>query len=187
MNLPDINGLEIMRKLRDISPQTRIIMMTGSEITDEVMDAVRENAHCLISKPFDLAHVKTLVDRILSMGKPPFTGKDSVAASSGITSLRWISDDTRKHRRKPIANTITCYCVAPHGDGIVTLVTANMLDISEAGMGITTTCKLQPGYLIRLSDAPIIGRGVVRWSSYSPVTSTYRAGIQFVSPENIPH
>ncbi|HUL01344.1 MAG TPA: response regulator [Nitrospirota bacterium] len=186
MHLPDINGLEIMKKLRDVSPQTRIIMMTGSEITDAIMKAVHENAHCLISKPFELEEVKALVERVLSMGRCP-SGQDCVIDSGSISSLQWISDNTRKHQRKPIANSITCYAVAPHGDGTAMLVTANIIDISEAGMGILTKCKLQPGHLIRLSDAPIHGRGVVRWSASAEAMGTYRAGIQFMSPENVPH
>ncbi len=185
MHLPDINGLEIMKMLRDVSPQTRIIMMTESGITDAIMKEVRENAHCLISKPFELEQVKALVGRVLSMGKNPHQ-EDSIAAESEMSSLQWISDDNRKHRRKPIANSITCYAVAPHGDMTATLVTANILDISETGMGIVTDCKLQPGYLIRLSDAPVHGRGVVRWSEDAGAVAAYRAGIQFVSPENVP-
>lgn len=186
MHLPDINGLEIMRKLRDVSPQTRIIMMTGSEITDEIMKAVRENAHCLISKPFELEQVKALVVRVLSTGKR-LPQEDSVATEGGISSLQWISDDNRKHQRKPIDNSITCYAVAPHSDVTATLVNANILDISETGMCILTDCKLQTGHIIRLSDAPIHGRGVVRWSDHASTMAAYRAGIQFVSPENIPH
>jgi CheY-like chemotaxis protein len=185
MHLPDINGLEIMKMLRDVSPQTRIIMMTGSEITDSIMKEVRENAHCLISKPFELDQVKALANRVLSMGKD-LHGENSRAAESGMSSLHWISDDTRKHQRKPISNRITCFAVAPHGDMTATRITANILDISETGMGIVTNCKLQPGHLIRLSDAPIHGRGVVRWSEKDDAMATYRAGIQFVAPENVP-
>lgn len=185
MHLPDINGLEIMKMLRDVSPRTRIIMMTESGITDTIMKEVRENAHCLISKPFELEQVKALVGRVLSMGKNPHR-EDSIAAESGMSSLQWISDDNRKHQRKPIANSITCYAVAPHGDMAATLVTADILDISETGMGIVTDCKLQPGYFIRLSDAPVHGRGVVRWSEDAGAKAAYRAGIQFVSPENVP-
>ncbi|HUL01101.1 MAG TPA: response regulator [Nitrospirota bacterium] len=186
MHLPDINGLEIMKMLRDVSPQTRIIMMTGSEITDAIMKEVRENAHCLISKPFELELVKTLVDQVVSTGKRR-PREDSLATDSEVSSLQWISDDNRKHQRKPIANSITCYAVAPHGDMTALVVTANILDISETGMGIVTDCKLQPGHIIRLSDAPIHGRGVVRWSVYADTMAAYRAGIQFVSPENVPH
>ncbi len=187
MHLPDINGLDIMKKLRDVSPQTRIIMMTGSEITDAIIKAVRENAHCLISKPFELEQVKKLAGWVLSIGKHP-AGEDSVAAGYGIPSVHWVCDDTRKHPRKPITNKITCYAVAPHDDDrTATLVSASIVDVSEAGMGILTDHKLQPGHFIRLSEAPVHGRGVVRWSEYSDAMAAYRAGIQFVSPDNIPH
>jgi CheY-like chemotaxis protein len=186
MHLPDINGLEIMRMLRDVSPKTRIVMMTGSEITDAIMEAVRNNAHCLISKPFELEQIKALVMRILTIAKG-VRNDENLATNNGQSCLQWISDDSRKHQRKPFANNITCYAVAPHGDMMATLVTANIVDISETGMGILTECKLQPGHLIRLSDASIHGRGVVRWSVYADAMSAFRAGIQFVSPENIPH
>jgi len=187
MNLPDISGLEIMRLLRDVSPQTRIIMMTGSEITDTMLEAVRENAHCLLSKPFDLAQVKALVSKILSMRSPHPCHAENLLAQGGASSLQWISDDTRKHQRKPITNCITCYAVAPHGEMAAKLINADILDISESGMGILTDCQLQPGHLIRLSDAPIHGRGVVRWSIYVDTKAAYRAGVQFVSPEHVPY
>ena len=61
MHLPGIDGLEIMKKHRDIFPPTRIIMMTGSEISDTIMQDVRENAHGLISKPYELDQVKAVV------------------------------------------------------------------------------------------------------------------------------
>lgn len=186
IHLPDINGLEIMKTLRDVSPNTRIITMTGGEITDTIMEAVRKNAHCLISKPFELEQIKFLVGLVLSIGKHP-PQEDSVAADCGISSLHWICDDNRKHPRKQITNSITCYTIAPHGDMTATLVSANILNISETGIGILADCKLQTGHLIRLSDSLIQGRGVVRWSVYADAMTAYRAGIQFVSPENIPH
>jgi DNA-binding NarL/FixJ family response regulator len=185
IHLPDINGLEIMKMLRNVSPQTRIIMMTGGEITDAIMSEVRENAHCLISKPFELEQVKALANRILSMGTRPREG--SVSAESGVSSLHWIRDDNRRHERKPLSNNITCYAVAPHGDVTAALITADILDISETGMGILTDCILQPGDLIRLIDTPIQGRGVVRWSEYADAVEAYRVGIQFVSRENVPY
>jgi DNA-binding NarL/FixJ family response regulator len=184
IHLPDINGLEIMKMLRDVSPQTRIIMMTGIKITDAIMKEVRENAHCLISKPFELEQVKELAKHVLSVGKNP--GRDRISSEGGMSSLQWLTDDNRKHRRKPITSSIICYAVTPHGNIAATPITANILNISETGVGIVTDCKLQRGYLIRLSDAPIQGRGVVRWSEDAGALAAYRAGIQFVAPENVP-
>ncbi|HYA88639.1 MAG TPA: response regulator [Nitrospirota bacterium] len=185
MHVNHVDGLEIMKMLRDISPQTRIIMLTRNEITDALMNAVRENAHCLISKPCELEQVRTVVERVLSIGKRP-PQENSVAAERGLASIYWISNDNRKHQRKQIANSISCYAVAPHGDMTATRISANILDISETGMGVLTDCQLQTGHLIRLSDA-MHGRGVVRWSVYDDARAAYRAGIQFVSPENVPH
>jgi DNA-binding response OmpR family regulator len=65
LHLPDMNGLDIMRKLRDISPATKIIIITGSVITDAMMKSIQENAHLLLTKPFDIDEVKAFVDRLL--------------------------------------------------------------------------------------------------------------------------
>jgi two-component system, response regulator, stage 0 sporulation protein F len=186
IHLPDMNGLDIMKMFRDISPWTRIILITGSIITDEMMTSIRENAHCLISKPFDLDQVKAAVSRVLTVGKPPHR-EDGIADGSEGSSIQWIADDYRKHLRNPTSRRITCYEVAPPSDKTEVPVTADVFDVSESGMGIMTTCKLQPGHLIRLSDAPVRGTAVVRWSVYSATPEIYRAGIQFVAPENIPH
>jgi len=70
IHLPDMNGLDIMRTLRDISPRTRIIIMTGSLITSEIMRLIREHAHCLISKPFDLEQVSSAAARLLAAQWP---------------------------------------------------------------------------------------------------------------------
>lgn len=186
IHLPDMNGLDIMKKFRDISPWTRIIVMTGSMITDDMMTAIRENAHCLISKPFDLDQVKAAVSRLLTAGRPPLQ-EDGIADGSDSSSIQWITDNYRIHRRNPTARRITGYAVAPPDDKTEVPVTADVLDISESGMGLMTTCRLQPGHLLRLSDASVHGTAVVRWSEDADAPESYRAGIQFVAPENIPH
>jgi CheY-like chemotaxis protein len=70
IQLPDMNGLEIMRTLRQTSPDTKIIIITGSEITDGMMKSIQENAHQLIPKPFDLDEVRTAADQVLARTGP---------------------------------------------------------------------------------------------------------------------
>jgi len=147
MHLPDLDGLEIMKKLRNISPPTRIIMMTGSEISDMIMQDVRENAHGLISKPYVLDQVKAVVERVISMGKR-LPQESCIATENGLSSIHWISNDNRKHPRKSIANSMTSYAVAPQGDRTSTRVIAKILDISETGMGILTDFPLRAGHFI---------------------------------------
>lgn len=185
IHLPDMNGLDIMKQLRDVSPRTRIVIMTGSDVSDAMMKAIRENAHALISKPFDLTQVKLLVCRILKKDKP-LPLDESAAIKDQMSFITWLADDIRKHIRKPITDSITCYAVAPQGDSHAVRLTANILDITETGMCILTDYELKPGHLLRLSDSSAQRSAVVRWSEFSGITETYRAGIQFVAPESPP-
>jgi len=185
VHLPDMNGLDIMRTLRDISPWTRIVIMTGSDITDAEMISIQKNAHCLISKPFDLDEVRSASDRLLcahrTLGEVQ-GGEKSIADSC----ILWIACSARKHPRRPMTGTLTGHSIVPNGSAEPSRLTADALDISESGLCIVTASELKPGHLVRLHDAPVKGSGVVRWCLPSGVAGTYRAGIQFVAPENLP-
>ncbi len=184
IHLPDINGLDIMRKLRSISPRTKIVIMTGSEVTETMMESIQENAHLLISKPFDLDRIKAFVDRILITGKPLY--RDECTALKDHTSfVKWLADDNRKHERKPVSRAITCCAVPAHDEKATDTLTAHVIDISEAGMCIRTDYLLKPGHLIRLFDSPAECTGVVRWSMSVGSMESYRAGIQFVAADNV--
>ncbi len=185
VHLPDMNGLDIMRTLRDISPWTRIVIMTGSELTDAEMSSLRENAHCLMSKPFDLDQVGSTSDRLLcAHGSPDeVQGAEKSTAESCIL---WIARDTRKHPRRPMTETLTGYATVPHGAAEPSRITADTLNISESGLCIVTASELKPGHLVRFPLAPVMGSSVVRWCLPSGAVGTYRAGIQFVAPENLP-
>ncbi len=181
IHLPDINGLEIMKKLRFLSPGTKIVIMTGSEVSEAMMKSIQENAHMLIAKPFDLDRIKAFVDRILTTGKPLY--RDECAAlKDDMSFIKWLADDNRKHERKPHSKGITCYSISPHdGQRISDSLSAHVIDISEAGMCIRTDYLLKPGHILRLSDSPGECTGVVRWSMSVGSMESYRAGIQFVA------
>jgi DNA-binding response OmpR family regulator len=69
VNLPDINGLDLMRAIKKSSPATRIIIMTASVIDEpERVQSIQANAELLIAKPFDLDRVKLFVDGIMGQG-----------------------------------------------------------------------------------------------------------------------
>lgn len=184
IHLPDINGLDIMRKLRITSPRTKIVIMTGSEITETMMESIQANAHLLISKPFDLDRIKAFVDRILTTGKPLY--RDECAALKDHASfIKWLADENRKHERKPISRTITCLAVPSHGEEATGMLSAHVIDISDAGMCIRTDYLLKPGHLLKLFDSPAECTGLVRWSGSVGSTQSYCAGIQFIAADNV--
>jgi hypothetical protein len=171
-----------MRKLRRYSPGTKLIIMTGSEITETMMKSVQDNAHLLIAKPFDLDRIKMFVDRILTTGKPLY--RDESAAMQDYDSfIKWIADGNRKHERKPISKRITCFPVTPAGEMTADGLSAHVIDISEAGMCIRTACLLKPG-TFRLSDTRRSARGSSGGARTSTQQIGYWAGIQFVTDEN---
>jgi DNA-binding response OmpR family regulator len=65
INLPDANGLDIMKTLRETSPETNIIIMSCDLIEDDVQKNILKTGCCFLPKPFDLADVRTLVNCFL--------------------------------------------------------------------------------------------------------------------------
>jgi two-component system, NtrC family, response regulator HydG len=59
--MPDINGLDVLRAIRDIDPTCKIILMTGQPSVDSAIEAVKLGALDYISKPFDLARLGGLL------------------------------------------------------------------------------------------------------------------------------
>src|SRR5450759_4359608 len=65
VNLPDINGLDLMKTIKRSSPATKIIIMTAGVVDKpESVRSIQANADLFLAKPFDLDRVKRLVDRI---------------------------------------------------------------------------------------------------------------------------
>ncbi len=65
INLPDINGLDVMEKIKDISPDTKIAVMSGSYITDEMQGKINECALVLLEKPFNISEIKIFLKQAL--------------------------------------------------------------------------------------------------------------------------
>jgi signal transduction histidine kinase/DNA-binding response OmpR family regulator len=63
INLPGINGLEVLRIAKRENPDVCVIMITGFASASSAITALREGAYDYITKPFDLWEVSQIVDR----------------------------------------------------------------------------------------------------------------------------
>ncbi len=63
-NLPGMDGLAALRKLRERDPACRVVMMTGQSSVQLAVDAMKAGASDFISKPLVLADLKALLDRL---------------------------------------------------------------------------------------------------------------------------
>jgi DNA-binding response OmpR family regulator len=55
--LPDLDGLQVLRRLRSMRPETRVIILTADCGSGEVERALRREADLYMEKPLDLARL----------------------------------------------------------------------------------------------------------------------------------
>ena len=60
-----LDGIDILRAVREVSPSTPVIIVTGFGELEKAVEAVREGAFDFVSKPFNITELKGLVERAL--------------------------------------------------------------------------------------------------------------------------
>ncbi|MCA9190135.1 MAG: sigma-54-dependent Fis family transcriptional regulator [Planctomycetales bacterium] len=65
LDMPGINGIEVIRRVKDRSPATESIVLTGKESLESAVAAMRFGACDYLTKPCRLADLQTLLGKIL--------------------------------------------------------------------------------------------------------------------------
>jgi two-component system NtrC family response regulator len=65
LNLPDISGLELLRKIRSDYPETAVVIVTAYGTIETAVEAVKSGAYDYITKPVHPDELKALVNRAL--------------------------------------------------------------------------------------------------------------------------
>lgn len=68
INMPGMNGLELLRKIKQIRPGLAVFMITAYDDQEKYQEAMENGADDYLSKPIDFDRLKA---RILAMGKTP--------------------------------------------------------------------------------------------------------------------
>lgn len=63
--LPDVNGIELLVRLKDVDPNTEIIMITAVKEIRTAVKAIKQGAYEYIVKPFNVDEVITVIRRAL--------------------------------------------------------------------------------------------------------------------------
>ena len=61
LKLPDSNDLSLLRRIQELAPSCRIILMTAHGTPDILDEALRAGAFAVLPKPFDVTKVQSLV------------------------------------------------------------------------------------------------------------------------------
>jgi two-component system response regulator RegA len=70
MRLPDCNGQEIVDAIVPISPETKIVILTGYGSIASAVEALHRGAHHYLSKPIDADELSATLLRIEGDGEP---------------------------------------------------------------------------------------------------------------------
>ncbi len=63
--LPGINGIELLRRIKQASPDTEVMVMTSHSSLETAIEALRHGAYDYLSKPFELDDVSSALTRAL--------------------------------------------------------------------------------------------------------------------------
>jgi len=66
LRLPDINGMEIIRQVKEQKPETEVIVITGYGTTATAVEAMKIGVHDFLPKPFTEDQIKTAIMEALS-------------------------------------------------------------------------------------------------------------------------
>lgn len=162
LHLGDINGLDVIRHLRKVSPETKVIVITAYS-TDELRSQIlREGVNGIYEKPFDTYDVVSAILQYLSSGR------------LGTAIERRSAE--RKSYNKPVSFTLL---VLEHDTMKSLELNGIGVDISRTGMCVGTEYPLCPGHILEFNNGMGLKTGIVAWSRVMPDNS-YRAGVRFI-------
>ncbi|HGY11056.1 MAG TPA: response regulator, partial [Desulfobacterales bacterium] len=65
LRLPDIDGMQVVKQLKETKPDTEVIVMTGYATSDLAVNAMKLGAHDFITKPFTEEQIKSAIKEAL--------------------------------------------------------------------------------------------------------------------------
>jgi len=66
LRLPDVDGMDVLKEVKDTNPDTEVIVMTGYATNDLAVNAMKLGARDFIQKPFTEEQIKSAIDDALA-------------------------------------------------------------------------------------------------------------------------
>lgn len=64
VRMPDVNGLDVLRKIREVAPECAVVLMTGFAAVDTAVEAIKLGALDYLSKPIDYDRLTALFETV---------------------------------------------------------------------------------------------------------------------------
>src|SRR6188472_3746198 len=69
LKLPDGDGLTVLQRIKEQSPETLVILMTAFSTIENAVEAMKRGAYHYVNKPFNLDEVVLLVEKALETSR----------------------------------------------------------------------------------------------------------------------
>jgi DNA-binding NtrC family response regulator len=144
MRMPELSGLDLLRKVKSMAPQTPVILLTAYGTVGNAVDAMRDGAYDYLLKPFSSESLESVVRRAL----------DSVPKKQEKVSHEIITQDqkfsqTLEQASQAAASCATVLIEAESGTGKELL--ARMIHLKSprsAGSFVAVNCAALPENLL---------------------------------------
>jgi DNA-binding NtrC family response regulator len=93
IHLPDMEGTELLSKLRKIEPQTIKIIITGNATLDNSIEATNKGVDGFIVKPFDAKKLLSLIESKLKDQRQKIEFDDKKVAEYIESRHEWMSNN----------------------------------------------------------------------------------------------
>lgn len=70
--MPDIDGLELLKEIKSLNKEQKVVIMTGYSTKDVAIEALRFQADDYIEKPFDIDKTREIFKRLLNENRSPY-------------------------------------------------------------------------------------------------------------------
>ncbi len=70
INLPDGNGLDLLREMKNVRPDVPVILLTANDTDRDIVDGLEQGADDYITKPFSLSVLRARVNTQLRKASP---------------------------------------------------------------------------------------------------------------------
>jgi DNA-binding NtrC family response regulator len=67
LKMKELDGIEILKMVQKVSPETKVIIITGFATVEKAREALKIGAYDFIAKPFKLSQLRDLVIKALGL------------------------------------------------------------------------------------------------------------------------
>ncbi len=99
IRMPSVNGIELLKSVKELSPETVVIVVTAFASTETAVDAMKLGAYDYITKPFKNEEIRLIVRKALekrSLRKENLLLKRELEAKAGFENFVGRSDSMQK-------------------------------------------------------------------------------------------